>query len=100
MTDLQALENIRHDAQFAAIKDAHEFTGTDKQIDWARSIRGTIAGDLARFVAVRPDMPNRDIVDALIVSILGQTSAAWWIDHRTMTAMEILSEAFAASKAD
>lgn len=99
MTDLQRLEDIRHDAQFAAIKDGHEFVGTDKQVEWARSIRGTVAGDLARFVAARPDMPNREIVDSLIVTILGQASAAWWIDHRSMTAMEILSEAYTASQA-
>lgn len=99
MTDPQHLENIRHDAQLAAIKDGHELSGTDKQIAWARNIRGTVAGDLARFVAARPDMPNRAVVDSLIVTVLGQTSASWWIDHRSMTAMEILSEAYNASQA-
>lgn len=66
-------------------------TGSEKQIAWAEAIRRTalIGADEVRakaeaFAAAHPDRATETAPAlALIARAEAETSAAWWIDHRT-----------------
>lgn len=60
-------------------------TGSDKQIAWAETIRAEKATAL-HGIGLKPEF-----VEAIIAVVMQQTSAAWWIDHRTATARDLMT---------
>lgn len=91
----QATENTRRAAWQAALVDGHTLVGSDKQIEWARSIRAGIAGELAVLErGVKPEMADQ--FAGLVTEILGEPSATRWIDDRHLDAKALLRRAMAA----
>ena len=77
-------------AERAALADGHELVGTDKQVEWARSLRAKVAGELAVMaLSVRPEMADK--VAEISAAILGETSAARWIEQRNLSARELFA---------
>ena len=73
--------------------------GSDKQIAWAMTIRASKQQDLADTRKLVEDNAAKDParaeqVLAILTSIVQQTSAAWWIDHRYDTAQAMAREAY------
>jgi hypothetical protein len=70
-----------------------ELTGTDKQIQWATTIRAQIVAQIESIVARIADNPDADgaaetLDDARI--ILKQSKASYWIDNRHMSGRDLL----------
>lgn len=59
--------------------------GTEKQIKWAEEIRDKIETSL-------PDMSASPIADKAKQYLLNLDEAAFWIDHRDRTAMDLLRD--------
>lgn len=72
----------------AAAKNAHlpRLQGTDKQRQWAETIRAKAFEDVAEFVGPRlvkcPDEATATKLIGPLLDLRRQTSAKWWIDHR------------------
>jgi hypothetical protein len=68
-------------------------TGSEKQINWANSIRSTI---LAKWDAVKvadeSGAKNKESVRNWLVS---KTSSSWWIDRQSKTMLRLAQEAAA-----
>lgn len=81
-----------------------ELTGTEKQIPWAENIRMERVENLREYAArcqERPRLLRLDHFEAepAVTWILGQTSAAWWINHRELGLRELLQQAHHAVQA-
>lgn len=97
MTEMQQAqhnEDLRHEALSAPMV---ALVGSDKQVTWADSIRRHVAGDLAVMAeGVKPEMAER--FAAIVAGILGETSAAWWIDNRHFGARDLFGAALKAGR--
>lgn len=79
-------------------------SGSEKQVAWATTIRaGLVAGVMAErdtFLALGRRQGASDeriaeqmaLFDRAVDAVRGQTSAAWWIDHRDESASALLRE--------
>lgn len=91
--------------QISLTVDLPTLTGSDKQVAWATDLRRrTIQAALVKLVSCPADIAKWDATpparrDALLAAIGAvaseQTSAKWWIDHRSMGHMDILRSAAA-----
>lgn len=92
-----------HTAQ-TSTADLPKLTGSEKQIAWATTIRAdllrTVAEERASFLALGKRQGASDaqlaeqmgMFDTCTTKLHQQTSASWWIDHRTTTARHLLKE--------
>jgi len=85
----------RLQAAEAAAKDGlPALEGSQKQLDWALTIRARQLAGIAAYLAPRPAKPgSEELLAAVLADIRGQTSAAWWIDHRDVQAENLLRDA-------
>ena len=61
-------------------------TGSEKQIAWAEQIRAKLLPLYVDFVGVQApklDAENAKKLNAVLDMVKAETSASWWIDHRT-----------------
>lgn len=70
-------EENRKAAEAAKAKAWPKLTGSEKQVAWANSIREGFVSKLVE------DNENTDIFKEAVSIILDNTSASWWIDHRS-----------------
>lgn len=92
-----ALEAKRAQATVQATEQATAdglptLTGTDRQVEWAVTIRQSIIADtdaLGARVATHPEAPMAQVWDEYRAWLVGQVIAAWWIERRDMTAQDI-----------
>ena len=83
-------------------------TGTPKQIAWAERIRQAWLDQetaLWNRIASAKTQPAeqvhfcREFIDSLKVRMLGEVSAAWWIEHQNESMMAELQKAVRAARA-
>lgn len=76
-------------------------TGTEKQVAWAMSIRAEVIASIDRRLATPTAQRNPGEAArgraAAIMAISTQTSASWWIDHRSGDALSALDPAYQAA---
>lgn len=87
----------------AASTDLPALVGSDKQIAWATTIRhaglASIEATLREFERQATGIPaetieqQRALFRAYRETLVGQTSAAWWIDHRDESGRRLLAVA-------
>lgn len=71
-----------------------QLLGTDKQIEWASSIRSKLLGELGELTARKLDPRQApETLTAVTHKLAAQSDAAWWIDHRLYTVNELLKAA-------
>lgn len=80
-------------------------TGSEKQISWAETVRAAqlamVARELnnvAEAMARQGKTPEQIVgayapIDVMVVKVQAQTSAAWWIDHRSDSLQTLLKAA-------
>lgn len=101
----------RNDAANVAATKANEqaglpsLMGSEKQVSWAETIRATQLAMIARELSnvaeamVRQGKTEAQIaadrapIDAMVAKVQTQTSAAWWIDHRSDSLQTLLKAA-------
>ena len=70
-----------------------ELLGSEKQIAWAESIRVKVIAEAEAAIARTATTPERKAqVAPLLAKLTAQTEAAWWIDRRNKSGIELLKE--------
>lgn len=78
-------------AQAAQEAGLPELLGSEKQIAWAESIRLKALGEAQEAIEKNANTPERRAqVAPLMAQLKGENSAAWWIDNRKRTGVELL----------
>lgn len=85
----------------AAANGLPALSGSDKQVAWAERIRAErlaeITAEIDRRVSKAPsadvEAEARAHVAPVVASIMAHTEAAWWIEQRAMTAIQMLRQA-------
>ena len=74
------------------------YSGTAKQIAWAKQIRHTM---LVAAIQYRSSVPAADIgaYDAALISLSAMHHAAWWIDTRSLCAPQLIAKIAARTAA-
>jgi hypothetical protein len=68
-----------------------ELLGSEKQIAWAESIRLKALGEAQEAIEKNANTPERRAqVAPLMAQLKGENSAAWWIDNRSKSGVELL----------
>ena len=71
-----------------------ELTGSEKQVNWAVTIRSKVLQKLADFRGNLSNQPQEvlDRFDEIAADVKGHTEARWWIDRRDYTAPALIRE--------
>ena len=85
-------------ANAAAAKAAQEaglpeLLGSEKQVTWAESLRMKVIAEAEAAIARTATTPERKAqVAPLLAGLKAQDKAAWWIDRRSKSGIELLKE--------
>lgn len=95
----RATQVAAEQAQVATVDtdDYPQLTGSDKQIDWATRIRAKMIVEWDELAG----MPIKELPDNMrepIMAVLAEESAAWWIDHRTLSLREMATDVVRAAQ--
>jgi hypothetical protein len=80
-------------AEAASKAGLPKLTGSEKQIAWAETIRMKVIAQAQDAINRTATTPARQAqVAPLLAKLKAQTNAAWWIDNRTRSGIELLKE--------
>jgi hypothetical protein len=76
-----------------------ELTGSEKQVNWAESIRAEKLADYDALIEQMDNAPDgqseqADDARRILKDIRNETSAGWWIDERNYTLTQMLKQAY------